>query len=165
MPDEKEGVMRMLEKQHATSRNVISSKTPPRCKPRSIPPGNPQCPIPSSSLPTVKSSTKIWKRGPARTAAHHSREPTLRLYRLQSILADRFHSKGLREKRRSGARLRSAALAFSISGRASTAFVSAGPADAVIRSIFFSSSRNPREYGCLWFADLPDQNRQIVDFG
>ena len=46
MPDEKASVMKMLEKQHASSRNLLSDRTTrTRFRRRSIPSGHPPCPI------------------------------------------------------------------------------------------------------------------------
>ena len=61
MPDEKAGVLRFLEKQHATSRNYLfDSQDTARCKPRLILNGTPRCLIPFFYRRTAKCCTSNW---------------------------------------------------------------------------------------------------------
>jgi len=99
MPDEKGGVMRMLEKNTPPAATFcLLRMTPRRCRLRSTRPGIPLSPIPSSSLRRQDSVQKSGYRGHSRIAPNNPCQSAIGLHRLQSILAGRLHSKGLREK-------------------------------------------------------------------
>jgi len=102
MPDEKAGVQRMLEKKHATSRNLLFASDDTAALQTAFDPTW-ESAVPYTVLLDGDGKILYKSLGTldiSRFEAHHSGEPSLRLYRLQSILAGWFRPAGRSQERR-----------------------------------------------------------------